>query len=278
MAFLFRRVVVVGVGLMGGSMALGLRRRRLVEHVVGAGRNASRLRAAKRAGVIDAWTLDPSEAAAEADLVALCTPPEAVIRMGRVLLQGGNAESGPIVTDVAGVKLPIVRALGRLPNSGRFVGAHPMAGTESSGWRHARENLFEGAACVVTPGPRSQPAAVRAVERVWRALGARPMRLTPRDHDRVVALISHLPHVIAYSYAGLAREPQWDDLARRLGAGSYRDMTRVARESPELWASLLATNAREVGPHLDRLIRRLKRMRAAMRRASLLRPLLVGPP
>lgn len=238
----FKTVAIVGVGLIGGSVAMALRRRRPGCRIVGVSRNPAGLRGAVRRGWLDAVTRDVHRAAEGADLVILSTTPEDILSKGAALLSRWVMTPDGVVSDVAGVKSPIVAKLGRCRWGNRFVGAHPMAGKERPGWRGAEASLFEGATCALTPDRRTSPRAVERVARFWRGLGARVIRVSPGEHDRAVALSSHLPHLISFSYSLSWKRRGTKGVDRALRAGSYRDMTRIAHGPPDLWASLMWMN------------------------------------
>jgi prephenate dehydrogenase len=255
----FRRVAVVGLGLLGGSLARALRERGLADEVVGTGRRADALAAACRSGVVDR-TAEVEEAVAGADLVVLATPVGAMA----ALLERAAPHLGPdcVVTDVGSVKGPVVETLpGRLPTGVHFVGSHPMAGSHLRGVEHARADLFEGAPCVVTPSGDADAAAVERVEALWRALGARVVRRSPDAHDAQVAWTSHVPHVLAFAFArALGAAPA--EAAEVSGTG-FRDFTRIAHSDPELWSDILCANRKALSGPLQRAAEEL----AALARA-----------
>jgi prephenate dehydrogenase len=237
-----RRLAIVGVGLLGGSLAKAARARGLASEIVGVGRDAGRLEAGRRDGVLDRITTDLGEGVRDADVVVLGAPVLAILP----LLDAVAAVSGPetIVTDVGSTKGAIVAAAARCPGL-RFVGSHPMAGSERSGYAHARADLFEGATVIVTPSEASEPAAVKRVVALWEAAGAgRVVTLDPDTHDRAVAAISHLPHLAAFALVdAVARfEPGAFDVAAR----GFRDTTRVAAADPTMWEEIFLDNREAV--------------------------------
>jgi len=231
----FRKVAIVGVGLIGGSFALALRENKLAREIVGIGRRRESLAEALACGAVDRATLDLENGVAGADFVLLATPisafPKIFERIGEVL----NPEA--IVSDVGSTKRQ-VHAWARkyLPEKVYFVGAHPMAGSEKRGVANARADLFKGCVCVITSGDK----AAECVANLWRRIGAEVIYMTPDEHDRLVAFVSHLPHICAAVLveAGLA-SPE----ARELAAGGFRDTTRVASSSPEVWRDICITNS-----------------------------------
>jgi prephenate dehydrogenase len=241
----FRRLAVLGLGLLGGSVAIAARQRGLASQVAGAARRADVRALALERGFVDE-AADFEAAAAGADLVVLATPvfamPELVRRIAPSLAPGA------IVTDVGSVKRVLVEVLpGLLPAGSLYIGSHPMAGSHRSGIEHAREDLFEGAACVVTETP---DAALR--ERVcgfWRALGARVVLRDAASHDAEVAWMSHLPHALAFAFAAALRAAP--ERAFEVAGAGFRDFTRIAHSEPELWADILAANRKALAAPLQ---------------------------
>jgi prephenate dehydrogenase len=245
-----RRLAIVGVGLLGGSMAKAARARGLASEIVGVGRDAGRLEAGRRDGVLDRITTDLAAGVRDADVVVLGAPVIAILS----LLQAVAKVCGPetVVTDVGSTKRAIVSAAAALAHdrSFRFVGSHPMAGSEQSGYAHARADLFHGATVIVTPGERSEPAAVKTVTALWESVGAgRVVTLDPDVHDRAVAAISHLPHLAAFALVDAVErfEPGAFDVAAR----GFRDTTRVAAADPVMWEEIFLANREALAAGLD---------------------------
>jgi prephenate dehydrogenase len=238
-------VAVLGLGLLGGSVAWAARRRGLARRVVGATRRSDVLEAALRRGAVDEVG-DPEQAVRGADLVVLATP---LFAMGDLVRRIAPALApGVLLTDVGSVKGPLVETLpGLLPRGARFVGAHPMAGSHHSGFGHADPDLFEGAACVVTGSP-DDPDVAR-VSAFWSALGARVRIRQAAEHDAQVAWVSHLPHLLAFAFSrALADAPPG---AAELAGPGFHDFTRIARADPELWADILTANRKALGAPLQ---------------------------
>lgn len=250
----FERIAVLGLGLLGGSLAWASRERGLAGEVVGYGRRLGPLQRAQARGLVDRVTLDPAEAVAGADLVILATP---VGVMGRILREAApGLAPRALVTDVGSVKAALAETLpGLLPPGAIYVGSHPMAGSHEQGAEHARPDLFEGSVCIVTPTPGDPPAAGARIERFWTSLGARVLRRDPTGHDREVAWMSHLPHVLAFAFVrALGEAPAG---ARQVAGPGFRDFTRIARSDAELWADILAVNAKAIGGPLARVAHEL---------------------
>ena len=256
-------VAIVGVGLIGGSLAAALRQRKVARRVIGVGRDASRLEAARTAGLIDEGSTDLADVARRANLIVFCTPVERVAEGVRTVL-AALASDSPLVTrhssllltDAGSVKGPICEALADVPN---FIGAHPIAGSHRQGFEAAEADLFEGRVCVLTPLPTADQEQLRRLERFWRAVGMRPVTMTPDDHDRALAMTSHVPHVVAASLAATLSPEN-----RPFTGTGFRDTTRVAAGDPALWSGILLNNAAHVIDGLESLQQRLESFRTAI--------------
>ncbi|OQB86255.1 MAG: T-protein [Planctomycetes bacterium ADurb.Bin126] len=250
-----RHVTVIGVGLLGGSAALALKACDPSVRIAGVGRRRESLQMALDAGAIDTAHLDPAPAVVQSDLVILATPVGAFARHLREIAP--HLRRGAAVTDVGSTKSAVVRQAERLLGAGGpFVGSHPMAGSEQKGVSFARADLFAGATCIVTPSTRTPPRLVRRIERFWQLLGTRTVRMGPAEHDRAVAAISHLPHVLASLLMLLP-----DSHSLQVAATGFRDATRLAGGDPEMWRDILLTNRRAILGALDRFDERLMHLR-----------------
>jgi len=249
----FARVTVIGVGLLGGSVGLAARARGVAGQIVGSGRSRESLAVALRRGAVDEIRFG-ADAVRDAELVVLATPVSAM--PGAIGSVAAGLRSGTLVSDVGSVKAPLADLLpGLLPPGVRFVGAHPMAGSHKRGIEHARADLFEGAACVVTRSHDTEPEAVERVASFWRALGARVVLRSPAEHDAEVAWTSHLPHALAFAFArALEAAPAG---AREVSGPGFRDFTRIARSDAELWSEILAANRKAIAGPLQETARRL---------------------
>ena len=238
----WKKVTLVGVGLLGGSLGLALRKRRLARSVVGFVRRRASVAECERVGAVGLATQDLKRAVEQADLIVLCTP----IAQMRPLVEQMIPELKPgvIVTDVGSVKASVVRELESLLArvGAHFVGSHPMAGSERTGVAAARADLFQDAVCVITPTRDSKKAAVRKVAELWRSVGARLLRLSPQAHDDLVSRSSHLPHVLATQLVNLVLQPESPKEQALLCANGFRDTTRIASGSPEMWRDIAMAN------------------------------------
>jgi len=253
-------VAIVGVGLIGGSIGLALRKRDLAKRVVGIGRRTVSLSKAESRGAVTESTTDLVKGVAQAELIVVCTPVSQIASdIERV------AEACPeqaIVTDAGSTKSDIVAAVdNKLPRGVRFVGSHPLAGSEKNGPDNATADLFEDRVVVVTPTRKSDPDDVARISEFWSALGAKVLQTSPADHDRALAGTSHLPHLVAAALAAATPEPDW-----ALCATGWRDTTRIAAGDPELWRQILLSNQANTLKSLTRFEKTLKSLRAALER------------
>ncbi len=258
-----RRALVVGTGLIGGSIALGLRRRGW--HVSGIDADEDRARQALAGEVVDALGDDP-----DAEVVFIATPATSVPEVARRLLAAAGRRADVVVTDVSGVKTAIVEQA----DDRRFIGGHPMAGSEQIGLHGADPDLFEGAVWVLTPTAATDLNSFDRLKSVVISLGADVLVLSAADHDRLVAVVSHVPHLVAATLMNAASAgAQQDGALLRLAAGGFRDMTRVAAGHPGIWPDICAENAGAIVAALDTLVDELHSMRervAAQDRGALL--------
>ena len=246
------KVAVLGVGLIGGSIGLAARRR-LGAEVVGCGRSPERLARAVELGAIDRAAGSVAEACAGADIVFCAGPVALLPEQAREALAAAGPETA--VTDVGSTKGELVAAVG---GDERFIGGHPLAGAETAGVENAREDLFEGARWYLTPTERSSGLLYDRLQRALSALGARPQAIDPRGHDRLMAAISHLPHVLANVLAAEAAAALTQGSERLPDVGpSFRDMTRVAGSNPAIWADIFASNREAVGDLVEAAAERL---------------------
>ena len=260
------RLVIAGVGLIGGSLAMALRARGAVGEVIGVGRSAENLRLARRRGIIDRGERDLARAARGADLVVVAVPVQTIApvigALARVL------PSNAVITDAGSVKSPIVAAVERVlgDTAGRFCGSHPIAGTEHSGAAAALPDLLDGRRCVLTPGPRTTAATRRRVQALWEAAGMRVEEMPARAHDRIFALVSHLPHVAAFALVNAVADADRQGARRALAyaAGGFKDWTRIAASSPEMWRDICLANRDELLRAIEGYSTALERIRDAI--------------
>jgi len=255
-------IAIFGPGLMGGSLLMALRHRSPQTHLRVWGRRPEALAELQRQGLADACSTDAAEVAREADLAVLCVPVDQLAATARAAAPG----IGPrcVVTDVGSVKGAVVAELEEIfPVPGNFVGSHPMCGSEASGLVAARADLYENALCVITPTGHSHPEAASRTENFWKSVGCRVARMTPAAHDRAAALVSHVPHVAAAALVALLGNEGAETTA--MCAGGFRDTTRIASGSPELWAAILCQNREETERGLEKLSGVLDAFKAAVK-------------
>ncbi len=260
-------VVIFGVGLIGGSFALGLKAAGAAGRVVGLGRSRANLERALALGVIDAHSADPAVVAG-ADLVLLATP---VGQMGAVMRAiAPHLSAGTVVTDAGSTKQDVValarRLLGR--RAAQFVPGHPIAGAEHSGVAAAHAELFRERKVVLTPLPENSARSVNRVRAAWRLCGARLHRMQPAEHDRVFAAVSHLPHLLSYALVDqVARHPNGKQLFD-YAAGGFRDFTRIASSHPEMWRDICVANRKALLVELGGYQRELAELRQMLRKGD----------
>lgn len=247
-----KRVCIVGLGLMGGSFGMALRRARAVGEVIGVVRRPEAVQEAIDLGAVDRATMDAARAVAEADVVILCTPVRTIIRQMREL--GPHLRPGTVLTDMGSTKTAICRAMAALPDGVQPVGSHPMCGKEQAGIRAADPDLYQGKTWVISPLPRSSEDAVRAVEALAEAVGARVIHLEPARHDRLVAAISHVPYLLACSLVAATDEVGRQDAAVwDVAASGFRDTSRLASSDVRMLMDILMTNRSAVLEMMDRV-------------------------
>lgn len=256
------RIAILGTGLIGTSLGLAFRRLERVEEVVGYDRDAARLSAALSRGALSRAAPDAGGAVAGADLTVLAVP---VSVIGTVAWQiAGRLRENAILTDVASVKTGVVETLQQaIPGHVHIVGGHPMAGSHETGPEYASADLFVGATYLLTPTTHTDPSAYRTLHALIAAIGARPMAVNPHDHDRLVAVISHLPHLAATTLMNFAAERASEQHAGLLllAAGGFRDATRVAASNPDLWLEICAENRDAIVAVLDDYAARITGLR-----------------
>ena len=261
MALIFRRMVVVGVGLIGGSLALDVRKRRLVGEIIGVGRGEENLKFAQRQGIIDRYMTKATDIPEGTDLLMMATPVQTTAALTKTLLP--RLSPGCIVSDVGSVKAEIVRRMeSLLPSNIPFVAGHPIAGGEQWGAQAAKLDLFVGHRCILTPTKRTNAAALKKVALLWRKVGAKVEMMEPETHDRVLGIISHLPHVLVYALVNtLARTRIRQIDLKSYCAGGFKDFTRIASSRPELWRDICLLNRAAVGQSLGDYIESLEQLK-----------------
>jgi len=262
---LFKRVTIAGVGLIGGSLALAARAAGLIGEVVGLGRGEDNLCTAQQRGIVDRYSHDPLDAARDADLLLVAVPVGAIADVVRACASA--LRPGAVVSDVGSVKEVVLRDVeAQLPAGLSFVGAHPIAGIEESGAAHAAADLFRGSRCILTPGRRAGADAVAKVRALWEGVGMRVDQMDAARHDDVLACVSHLPHALAFSAVNalLDADATFADFA----GPSFRDLTRVAASSTEMWCDIFLANAAHVDRAITTFVAALEQLRHAIVRGD----------
>jgi prephenate dehydrogenase len=264
---MLERLGIVGVGLIGGSVALAVRAAGLAREIVGFGRTPAHLELARSQGIIDRIAPSLAAVAAGADVLLLATPPGLCAPLARELRPHARPEC--VLTDVASVKGALVRDLeAAWGGPARVVGGHPIAGSEQTSVSAARRDLFVGRTCVLTPTPGTAPASVASIRQLWEGVGARVEEMDPDRHDALLARVSHAPHLIAYALvAAVAMAPDGAAALAHAGSG-FADTTRIAASDPALWRDIALANAGQVQAALAEFRTVLAAFEAALARAD----------
>ncbi len=268
MAVHFKQVAIVGVGLIGGSLGMALKRGGLAESVVGIGRRIENLRTAVQVGAIDRYVSDAKEGVHGADLVVLA--PHVDSYEQHLKAWGGTLAAGAIVTDAGSVKGRLVeQAEQLLPPGVHFVGGHPIAGSEKTGAAAASPDLFRNARCILTPTARTNPHALQTVRSMWETTGATVFCMDPYLHDRVLGAVSHLPHVAAYALINALLDGPGHGLKDldllAYSGGGLRDTTRIAASSSEMWRDIFLWNRDNLVALIEVYERHLDRLKQLIR-------------
>ncbi|MBU4311903.1 MAG: prephenate dehydrogenase [Candidatus Omnitrophica bacterium] len=259
---MFKRITIIGLGLIGGSLGLAIKRKRLARNVVGVSRRKTTIRSALSLRTVDSATLDLAKGVKDADLVILTAPVLTIINIARRISK--HLKKGAIVIDAGSTKKNIVKKVEAvLPRGASFIGSHPIAGSEKSGVMYADRNLFKGARCILTKTSRTDSKALGKVKRFWAGLGMKVEIMTPDKHDKSISKVSHLPHAVS---AALVNSCNKKDL--HLAAGGFKDTTRIASGSPELWKDIFLTNRQNVLSDIKIFKRELSKIEKALKKAS----------
>jgi len=263
---LFGKVALLGIGLIGSSMAHAMRRADLAAHIAGHARGPDTLEAANRIGFADSLHDTPEAAVREADFVVLATPIGAFGALARQIAP--HLKPGAIVTDVGSVKAAVIRDVGpHIPPGVHFVPAHPIAGTEQSGPEAGFAELFDGRWCVLTPPDGTDPQATETVKTFWRRCGSDVEMMDAKHHDIVLGITSHIPHLIAYNIVGTAADLETVTQSEviKFSAGGFRDFTRIAASDPTMWRDVFLNNREAVLEVLGRFTEDLAALQRAIR-------------
>ena len=249
-----KNITILGVGLIGGSLGLALKKRDFPVKLVGLGRRWSSLEIALAKGAVHQITLNFAEAIEPADMVVVCTTVETIPEMVQRVCE--HAKDDCVITDVGSVKRQIVAEVNSfLPENLHFVGAHPMAGSEKRGATAAKSDLFEGANCILTPTEKTSEKSLQIVRALWESVGANTRVMSPAEHDFLIAAASHLPHLVACVLTQTVSE-----FGNEVGAAldftatGFKDTTRIASGAPEIWQSILLQNSDMLIPMLEKFV------------------------
>jgi len=242
----FQHIAICGLGLIGGSLARDIKKLGLAETITGFGRNPERLKKAADMGLIDAWSTDFSDGISQADLIIIGTPVRLIPQQILSLLP--HVKQGAVITDVGSVKTAIIQQVEpNIPPGVHFIGGHPIAGTENSGFEASLAGLFDMRACVLTPTESTNPQALLAVENFWASVGATVVQMDMQTHDLIFAGISHLPHMVAFSLVNAVSD--MESSSRQIlqySAGGFRDFTRIAASDPVMWRDIALMNKEHI--------------------------------
>ena len=252
---LFRKVTIIGVGLMGGSIGMGIKKRKLAHEVAGLSQQQTTIATAVKNGAIDHGSPDLKRAVHNADLVILSTPVSIIAEILPTI--GPLLKRNCIVTDVGSTKSSIVSAAQKFfPAHVYFVGSHPLAGSEKKGAEFAEADLFVNSTCLMTPTDKTNRTACERVKALWTKLGAKVKFISPDEHDQILAYISHLPHLAAYSLIGAIPQEHLEYAAQGL-----KDTTRIASSSPQMWSDISMANKKNIVAALDEMVKNLGMVR-----------------
>ena len=242
MTVLFKRMAIVGVGLIGGSLAQAVKERKIAGEVVGVGRSEERLKRACESGIIDSYTAQMDDSLKTIDLVVVATPVGMIADLIKKMIP--FLKEGTIITDVGSVKKRIVEQVEDfIPDTLRFVGGHPIAGTENSGFEHSFSTLFENRKCILTPVASTDQQALTQVQELWSRVGSIVVCLNCDEHDEILAAVSHLPHVVAFSMVNcLLTIEGFEENIFSFSAGGFKDFTRIAASDSAMWRDIALMN------------------------------------
>ena len=259
---LFRKMAVIGVGLLGASLAKACKEQNLVDEISGFGRNRENLEKARTLNIIDHCPSDLAEAVKDADLIVLCTPVSTIVPLIQSIVP--EIRPGTLITDVGSVKEPVVREAEKLvPEDIYFIGSHPIAGGENSGLEASTADLYQGARCIVTPTSKTNKNALEKINALWQAVGMSVIELSADEHDFIFGAVSHLPHIVAYALMntlGDLRTQDNHEVTAFSGAG-LKDITRIASSDPVMWRDICLSNRNHSLDLVDRFQSKLGEIR-----------------
>ncbi len=266
---LFGKMTIIGVGLLGASLAKACKERGLVQEITGYGRNRENLEKAKALKIIDHCPADLAEAVNDADLIVLCTPVTSIAPLIQNMI--AQIRPGTLITDVGSVKEPVVEEVEKLiPEGVFFVGSHPIAGGENSGLEASTADLYQDAKCIVTPTEKTNKEALEKISALWQAVGMKVVRLSAKEHDFVFGAVSHLPHIIVYALMNTlgALKTQCDREVIAFSGAGLKDITRIASSDPVMWRDICLSNRNHSLDLIDRFQGKLSEIRNAIEKSD----------
>ncbi|MCF6207800.1 MAG: prephenate dehydrogenase/arogenate dehydrogenase family protein [Ghiorsea sp.] len=260
---MIQTLAIIGVGLIGGSLALTLKEKGVVGKVIGAGRNEDNLKLAESLGIVDSWTTSLTDAVKDADVVLIAVPMGAYASVLKTITPA--LKQGAIVTDAGSTKQHAIEAATCLPEHVSFIAAHPLAGTEKSGADAAFSTLYQDHLCIVTPDETTDKQALAVVEQMWQDAGANVVSMPAAEHDKLLGAVSHLPHLAAFALVNAVNKQKTDDFdPLSFAAGGFKDFTRIASSSPEMWRDIALANRDALEQQMDILMDELQNIRVAL--------------
>jgi prephenate dehydrogenase len=260
---MIQTLAIIGVGLIGGSLALALKEKGVVGKVIGAGRNEDNLKLAQSLGIVDTWTTSLVGAVKDADVVVVAVPMGAYASVFKAIAPA--LKSGAVVTDAGSTKQHALDAAKTLPETVSFIAAHPLAGTEKSGADAAFASLYQNHLCMITPQDDVNTDALAVVKGMWQDAGAKVLYIPAKEHDDVLAAVSHLPHLAAFALVNAVNKQKTDTFdPLSFAAGGFKDFTRIASSSPEMWRDIALANREALGIQVDKLVDELQNIKTAL--------------
>ncbi len=261
----YEQIAIIGAGMMGTSLGLAIKKKGLCGKIIGIDRNFDNLKTARALSAIDSYTDCLKDGITEAVLVIFATPVLATFEIAKRIVYAVRKDA--IITDIGSTKGEIVNKMTELfRGHSNYIGSHPVTGTEKSGAINAVDGLYENKKCIITPTDRTEQFAVEAITRFWESLGSDVIVMDPYEHDRVMAMVSHLPHIIAYALIGCIMEHQnTGDAIIKYAGGGLKDYTRIAGSDPVMWKDIFVTNSKEILNSIDRFSRTIESLSRMIR-------------
>ena len=262
---MIQTLTIIGVGLIGGSLALALKEKGAVGTVIGAGRSEANLKCAQDLGIVDRWTTSLTKAVQDADVVLIAVPMGAYEQVLQTIAP--VLKQGAIVTDAGSTKQHAIKAAACLPEHVSFIAAHPLAGTEKSGADAAFSTLYQDHLCMITPQDDVNTDALATIKTMWQDAGARVLLIPAAEHDELLAAVSHLPHLAAFALVNAVNKQKTDSFdPLSFAAGGFKDFTRIASSSPEMWRDIALANCDALELQVDKLVDELQHIKSALKK------------